>query len=185
MQFFPILQRLYKYPFKQIISQTVALGMGISVFLLNTNAYAAEQVILKYGNFQAPISVEELNKFAVTGETTPTLEAYFQASQQDPILARQALTEGIKANPAILNNLLSGWTGQILVSQIGEVIRPTAKPLDKEGLRSAVTASISQDGEVTLIGAIRNYPDDTVELEGERIIPVYQRLNNLARILVI
>ncbi|UKO97946.1 alpha/beta hydrolase [Nostoc sp. UHCC 0870] len=182
MQIFSLLQQLHKYPFKQLFAQTAALGMSIGVFLSNTHVYAAEQVVLKYGNFQTPISVQELNQFAATGETTPALLAYFQVSQQDPDLARKALQDGIKANPALLNSLLSSWTGPILVSQIGEVVRPPAKPLDQKALRSAVTASIQQDGEVTLLGAIRNYPEATVELQGEKIIPVYQRLNDLAKI---
>ncbi|AUT00776.1 alpha/beta hydrolase [Nostoc sp. CENA543] len=182
MQILSIFRQFHKYPLKKLFSKTAALGVSMGVLFSNTHAYAAEQVILKYGNFQSPISVQELNRFALTGETTPTLSAYFQASQQDPAVARKALQDGIKADPALLNSLLSSWTGPILVSQIGEVVHPPAKPLDQNALRTAVTASIKQEGEVTLLGAIRNYPDATVELEGERIIPVYEKLNNLAKI---
>lgn len=182
MPMFSLFRKFPKYSFKQLLSHTAILGMSIGVFLSPTHADAAERVVLKYENFQTPISVQELNQFALTGETTPNLLAYFQASQQDPALARQALQDGIKADPTLLNSLFSSWTGKILVSQIGEVVHPPAKPLDQKALQTAVTASIQQDGEVTLLGAIRNYPETTVELEGERIIPVYQRLNNLAKI---
>ncbi|MBG1270276.1 alpha/beta hydrolase [Nostoc sp. WHI] len=169
--------------FTKLLTQTVALGVGAVVLLSTTNANAAEQVILKYGTFQGQISVEELSQFTETGKTTPTLRAYLQAAQQDPALARKALTAGIKADPAFLNNLLSSWAGPVLVNQIGQVVHPPAGQLDQQALRTALSASIKQNGEVTLLGAIQNYPNNSVELEGDRLIGVYERLTNLAELL--
>nr|WP_258003847.1 alpha/beta hydrolase [Fischerella thermalis] len=87
----------------------------------------------------------------------------------------------MKADPAFLNSLLSSWAGPILVSQIGEVVHPPEKELDEQGLRTALSASINQSGEVTLLGAIRNYPGASVEIEGDRLIEVYQRLSQFAK----
>jgi hypothetical protein len=174
--------QLNKWKFIQLLSQTLALGVTASVLLFNASANAAEQVILKYGSFQGSVTVQELNQFVKTGKTTPTLRTYLQTAKQDPGLARQALTAGIKAEPAFLNSLLSSWAGPILLDQVGEVVNPPGRQLDAQGLRTALSTSISQDGEVTLLGAIRNYPEDTVELQGDRLIPVYERLSSLAKI---
>lgn len=183
MQIYQLFNGLNSRKFTKLLTQTVALGVGAFVLLSTTNAYAAEQVILKYGNFQGQISVEELSQFTETGKTTPTLTAYLQAAKQDPAIARKALKAPIKADPAFLNNLLSSWAGPILVNQIGEVVHPPAGQLDQQALRSALSASIKQKGEVTLLGAIQNYPNTSVELEGDRLISVYERLSNLAALL--
>ncbi|WP_138497416.1 alpha/beta hydrolase [Nostoc sp. PA-18-2419] len=183
MQIFQILNRLNTLNFTKLVAQTIALGTGAIILFSSTNAEAAEQVILKYGDFQGPISVEELNQFAENGKTTPTLDAYLQAAKQDPALARKALKSGIKADPAFLNNLLSSWAGPVLVSQIGEVVHPPAGQLDQQALRTALSTTIKQKGEVTLLGAIQNYPNASVELEGDRLISVYERLSNLAELL--
>ncbi|MBX9259241.1 alpha/beta hydrolase [Desmonostoc muscorum CCALA 125] len=182
MQIFQLLNQLNTRKVTKLLTQTVALSIGAIVLFSSTNAYAAEQVILKYGTFQGSISVEELNQFVETGKTTPTLTAYLQAAQQDPKLARKALKSGIKADPAFLNNLLSSWAGPVLVDQIGEVVHPPAGQLNQEALRTALSASIKQSGEVTLLGAIQNYPNTSVELEGDRLIGVYERLSNLAEL---
>ncbi len=181
VQIFQCFNRLKHQNFKFVLTPIVFLGTSASLLLYSTNAHAAEQVVLKYGNFQGVVSVKELNQFVETGKTTPTLTGYLQASQQKPSVARQALTAGIKADPAFLNNLLSSWAGPILVNQIGEVVHPPAKQLDEQAMRTALSESISQNGEVTLLGAIRNYPGTTVEIEGDRLIPVYQRLSQFAK----
>lgn len=169
--------------FTKILGQTIALVIGASVLFISTSANAAEQVVLKYGDFQGTISFQELSDFVETGKTTPTLTAYLQAAKQDPAQARKALKSGIKAEPAFLENLLSGWTGPILINQIGQVIHPPGKQLDEQALRTSVSKSISQEGEVTLLGAIRNYPDNSVEIEGDRLIPIYERLSKFAEAL--
>jgi len=163
--------------------QALFLGVSCSILLYSTNANAAERVVLKYGNFRGPVSVKELNQFVQTGQTTPTLGAYLKASGQNPALARKALTAGIKADPGFLNSLLSSWAGPILLDQVGEVVHPSSNQADDQGLRSALSQSINQSGEVTLLRAIQNYPTDSVEIEGDRLIPVYRRLSGLAKML--
>ncbi len=183
MQISQLFNRLNSGKFTKLLTRMVALGVGGIVLLSTTNANAAEQVVLKYGTFQGQVSVQELTQFTETGKTTPTLRAYLEAAQQDPAVARKALKAPIKADAAFLNSLLSSWAGPVLVNQIGEVVHPPAGQLDQQALRSALSASIKKNGEVTLLGAIQNYPNNSVELEGDRLIPVYERLSNLAELL--
>lgn len=182
MQILQLFHQFNRWKFIKLLSQTLALGVSASVLLFNADAYAAEQVILKYGSFQGSVTVQELNQFVKTGKTTPNLKAYLQTAKQDPALARQALTAGLKAEPDYVNSILSGWAGPILVNQVGEVFHPPAGELNVQALRTAVTTSVRQDGEVTLLEAISNYPENSLEVEGDRIIPVYERLSSLAKI---
>ena len=159
------------------------LGVSASILLYSTKAKAAEQVILKYGNFQGTVAFKDLNNFVQTGETTPTLSSYLKASGQSSGTARKALKAGIKGDPSYLNSLLSSWAGPILLDQVGEVVHSPANVANQQNLRTALTQSISQSGEVTLLSAIHNYPSNSVEIEGDRLIPVYQRLSGLAKML--
>ncbi|MBV8886638.1 MAG: alpha/beta hydrolase [Chroococcidiopsidaceae cyanobacterium CP_BM_RX_35] len=161
---------------------TLFLGVSVSTLLYSTNANAAERVVLKYGNFQGTVAFKELNQFVQTGATTPTLSAYLKASGQTSDATRKALKAGVKGDPSYLNSLLSSWAGPILLDQVGEVVHSPSNPADQQNLRSALTQSISQSGEVTLLNAIHNYPSDSVEIEGDRLIPVYKRLSGLAKI---
>ncbi|WP_375506788.1 alpha/beta hydrolase [uncultured Nostoc sp.] len=183
MQIYQLFNRLNNRKFTKLLTQTVALGVGAIVLLSSADANAAEQVVLKYGTFQGQISVQELTQFTETGKTTPTLTAYLQAAQQDPAVARKALKAPIKADAGFLKSLLSSWAGPVLVNQIGEVVHPPGGQLNQEALQSALSASIQQKGEVTLLGAIQNYPNTSVELQGDRLISVYERLSNLAELL--
>ncbi|MBO3457323.1 alpha/beta hydrolase [Aetokthonos hydrillicola Thurmond2011] len=176
MQIFTLFRRLKQHNF------TAFLAVSASVLLTSTSANAADTVILKYGNFQKPVSLKELSQFVDTGKTTPPIKAYLQAANQEPALARKALKAGIKADPAFLNSLLSGWAGPILVDQIGEVVHSPGKQLDQQALHSALAGSIKQSGEVTLLGAIRNYPGASVEINGDRLIAVYERLSQFAKV---
>lgn len=162
---------------------TLFLGVTTSILLYGTNAYAAERVLLKYGSFQGTVAFKDLNQFVKTGETTPTLLAYLKASGQTSDAARKALNAGVKGDPSYLNSLLSSWAGPILLDQVGEVVHSPANPADQQNLRSALTQSISQSGEVTLLNTVHNYPSNLVEIEGDRLIPVYKRLSDLAKML--
>ena len=182
MQIFQFLNSLKQHSTK-LLCQTLVLGVSASVLLYSTNVNAAERVVLKYGSFRGAVSVRELNQFVETGETTPALGSYLKVARQDPPVARKALTAGIKADPVFLNNLLSSWAGPILLSQVSEVVHPPSNQADYPGLRSALALSISQHGEVTLLKTIQNYPADSVEIEGDRLVQVYQQLSGLAKTL--
>lgn len=164
------------------LNSLVGIGISAGVLFFSTNANAADQVVLQYGSFQGTISVNELTQFVQTGKTTPTLRAYLQAAGQSPTLARKALTAGIKADSAFLDSLLSSWAGPVLIDQIGSVVYPPGKQLDERELRTALSGSIKQSGQVTLLGAIRNYPTTSVVLNGDQLIAVYERLSNFAKI---
>jgi hypothetical protein len=181
MQIFRILNQLKHEHLTRRLGSILVIGVSASILFTSTSAHAADTVILKFGNFQQAVSVKELSQFVQTGKTTPPIQAYLQAAKQDPATARKALNAGIKADPAFLNSLLSSWAGPILVDQVGEVVHPPAKQLDKQALHSALAGSIRQSNEVTLLGAIRNYPASSVEIDGDRLIPVYQRLSQFAK----
>ncbi|MGF1932935.1 MAG: alpha/beta hydrolase [Nostoc sp. ChiQUE02] len=149
------------------------------LLLLSTPAFAAEQVVLKYGIFRESLSVEELSTFAQTGELSRSLRVNLALARQDPKAVRQYLTEPVKVNPVFLDKVLNSQIGNIILDQISQVISTPSRRADRQALRAALVLSASQDGQVSLIEIIKNYPTNEVEVDGDRLESAYRQLRRL------
>ncbi|MBE9198108.1 MULTISPECIES: alpha/beta hydrolase [unclassified Nodularia (in: cyanobacteria)] len=153
----------------------------ISTCLLffHTAAFAAEQVVLKYGIFRESISVEELSTFAETGELSRSLRVNFALAQQDPNAIRPYLTTPVNIDLVILDRVLNSPIGNVILDELSQVIHPPSRTADRQALRAALVLSASEDGQVTLLEIIQNYPTTNVEVDGERLENAYHQLRRL------
>lgn len=149
------------------------------LLLLSTPAFAAERVVLNYGIFRESLSVEELSTFAQTGELSRSLRINFALARQDPKAIRQYLTEPVKVNVVFLDRVLNSRIGNIILDQISQVIYTPSRRADRQALRAALVLSASQDGQVSLIEIIENYPTNEVEVDGKRLESAYRQLRRL------
>ncbi|MHC5733734.1 alpha/beta hydrolase [Nostoc sp.] len=157
------------------LRRVLVLVGSIYLLFLPTPAFAAEQVVLKYGIFRESLSVEELSTFAQTGELSRSLRVNLALARQDPKAIRQYLTEPMKVNPVFLDKVLNSQIGNIILDQISQVIFTPSRRADRQALRAALVLSASQDGQVSLIEIIKNYPTNEVEVDGV----VYRRRHRL------
>ncbi|HYW19581.1 MAG TPA: alpha/beta hydrolase [Nodularia sp. (in: cyanobacteria)] len=153
--------------------------VSMSMLLCQSSAFAAEQVVLKYGIFRESISVEELGTFAETGELSRSLRVNFALAQQDPKAIRPYLTTSVKINLMILDRVLNSPIGNVILDQLSQVIHTRSHTADRQALRAALVLSASEDGEVTLLEIIENYPTTNVEVDGERLENAYHQLRRL------
>ena len=154
--------------------------VGSTYFLLlSPPVFAAEQVVLNYGIFRESLSVEELSTFAQTGELSRSLRVNFALARQDPKAIRQYLTEPVKVNLVFLDRVLNSRIGNIILDQISQVIYTPSRKADRQALRAALVLSASQDGQVSLIEIIENYPTNEVEVDGKRLEGAYRQLRRL------
>ncbi|MEH2270905.1 MAG: alpha/beta hydrolase [Nostoc sp.] len=158
------------------LRRVLVLVGSTCLLFLSTPAFAAEQVVLKYGIFRESLSVEELSTFAQTGELSRSLRVNLALARQDPKAIRQYLTEPVKVNPVFLDKVLNSQIGNnIILDQISQVISTPSRRADRQALRAALVLSASQDGQVSLIEIIKNYPTNEVEVDGV----VYRRRHRL------
>jgi len=153
--------------------------LSISMLFCQSFAFAAEQVVLKYGIFRESISVEELSTFAETGELSRSLRVNFALARQDPKAIRPYLTTSVKINLVILDRVLNSPIGNVILDELSQVIHPPSRTADRQALRAALVLSASEDGEVTLLEIIENYPTINVEVDGERLENAYHQLRRL------
>ncbi|BDI17272.1 hypothetical protein ANSO36C_30740 [Nostoc cf. commune SO-36] len=161
------------------LRRTLLLVGSICLLFLSSPVFAAEQVVLNYGIFRESLSVEELSTFAQTGELSRSLRVNFALARQDPKAIRQYLTEPVKVNLVFLDRVLNSQIGNIILDQISQVIYTPSRRADRQALRAALVISASQDGQVSLIEIIENYPTNEVEVDGKRLESAYRQLRRL------
>lgn len=139
---------------------------------------AAERVVLKYRVFRESIAVEDLAKFARTGETSPDLRVNLALARQDPQKIRQSLTNTIAVDPILLDRILNNAVGEVLLDEIGKTVHPPSRQANRQALRAAIILS-ARDRQLSLLEILQNYPTTDVEVEGDRLEVVYNQLRRL------
>jgi hypothetical protein len=158
-----------------------ALLLVISSYFLFSSipAFAAERIVLKYRVFRESISVEELATFAETGKLSTQLKINFALARQDPKAIREYLIAPVKVNPVILDGVLNSPVGNVILDELSQVIHTPSGKADRQALRSDLVLSASDDGQVTLLEIMQNYPTAELEVEGERLETAYRQLRRL------
>lgn len=141
-------------------------------------ANAAERVVLRYRIFRQSLSVEELSRFAETGELSRTLRSNLALARQDPQQVRRYLTEPVKVNPIFLDRLLNSPVGNTLLDEVSQVIYTPSRRADRQALRAALVLS-ARDGQLSLIEVLQNYPTQEVQVDGDRLEVAYRQLRRL------
>ncbi|MEH1838700.1 MAG: alpha/beta hydrolase [Nostoc sp.] len=85
----------------------------------------------------------------------------------------------MKVNIVFLDKVLNSRIGNIILDQISQVIYTQSRRADRQALRSALVLSASQDGQVSLIEIIKNYPTNEVKVDGKRLQGAYRQLRGL------
>lgn len=147
------------------------------------NANAAEKVVIKVGIVRASVPVSDLASFAQTGEIAPSLRDIFNATNQDPQVIRDALTEEVSIDFLLLDRALNHPFGEALLDELGKVVHTRADSANRQALRSAIVLSAREDNKVSLLEVIQNYPSPEVQVEGDRIIEAAAQLRRFSDVL--
>jgi hypothetical protein len=157
---------------------SVALLLGSWVALVNT-AHGAEYVVLKYSILRESISVKELGELSRTGKVSPTLQFYLKLANKDPKELQRWLNRPFAVEQTTLSKVLNSFVGGYVLNQVGEVIHTPSKRANKEALRGAIITAAENDNSVQLIEVLENYPTKEVHLEGDRLMELYQTVQDL------
>ncbi|WP_193197806.1 alpha/beta hydrolase [Nostoc sp. MG11] len=161
------------------LRRVLVLVLTTCLLIFSAPAFAAERMVLKYGIFRESLSVEELSTFAQTGELSRSLRVNLALARQNPRAIRQYLTQPVKVNPVFVDRVLNSPVGNVILDQISEVIHTPSRRADRQAIRAALVLSASQDGQVSLIEIIENYPTTEVEADGDRLESAYRQLRRL------
>lgn len=155
---------------------TLFLATGAGILFYSTAAVASEKVVLKYSVIRMTLPVSELEIFAATGKMSAALEMLLGQAQKDPEVVRRSLTRPVKVSQKLLDRTLNSKLGEILLDEVGQVIRTPSGTANQEALRKALVLSASSDNQITLLETIKNYPTSEVYVEGDRLVEAYGKL---------
>lgn len=142
-------------------------------------AEAAETVVLKYGLFRGSVPVQDLTKFAETGETSGRLRRYLRLANQEPEQFRQYLTESANLDAKTLDLLLNSPAGDVLLNEFSEYIYIPNSRDDQDALKTALTSSVETDGQLDLIEVLQNYPRKKVYINVNHVISTYRQFASI------
>ncbi|MBW4654873.1 MAG: alpha/beta hydrolase [Kaiparowitsia implicata GSE-PSE-MK54-09C] len=157
----------------------VGLAAIAGVLFSASGAIAADEIILKYGPFRQSVAVEDLNQLAETGEATPRLRRFLNRANQTPETAQEALTQQLTMDVVTADRILNHPLATPALEQVGEVIYPSSRTATVQAMRSAIVLSASNDGTVTPIEVINNYPTRRVFVEGDRLVETFQQFGSI------
>ena len=152
------------------------LAAGAGILFHSSAAAAAEKVVLKYSAIRMTLPLSELEVFAETGKMSPGLEMLLGKAKKDPEAVRRYLTRSVKVSQRFLDQTLNSKVGEVILDEVGQVIRTPSGNANREALRSALVLSATNDNEITLLETMKNYPSPEVYVEGDRLVEAYGKL---------
>jgi hypothetical protein len=163
----------------RLLRSFIFSGGLATTLCFSSSALSAEQVVVQYGIFRRSISVADLATFAETGEVPSELNLYLKASRQNPDDVRRVLREETEVSVVTLDRVLNSAAGDLLLDQVGQVVRTPSNRANRQAIRSALILSASQDSRVSLIEVIQNYPTSNVVVEVGLISQVYSQIDEV------
>jgi predicted dienelactone hydrolase len=149
------------------------LGLGATMGFGAGPGMAAEQVNIRFGPIQQPVSVSGLEAFITTNTLPPELEpyAYFLNPNQQQSL-RQSLILNPDLSPTGLQDMFQAPMGQRLGQLLARVV-PEATPAQ---IQTAMLTASQQPRGLNLINFVRALPTQTVTVDVPAILAIRKQL---------
>lgn len=154
-----------------------AIVTGMAISLSSNRVDAASEIIFTYGGATQSVALSELQDFAETGETSPSLDFLLNLSRQNPFLMRWILRQEFPANTKLIYDLLNTAPGEYVLSQTSSVVSSKSERANVKALRGALVSSASNDNVISLIELLENYPTKQVYVDGKILAKVGKNLS--------
>lgn len=153
----------------------------VPITLQPQRALGAEQVEVTYGLLEFPISVEDLETFAETGEITGGLKLYarFLDDEQEATL-RQFLQQRYDISPVLVSQLTYSPIGQLILQNLGTIIQTDARVDGFYALRSALILAAAEPEGFSMINLIRYFPSANIRIRGGELLALQRQFATLA-----
>ncbi len=159
--------------FSGFLSSILGIGsLGIwlffSGFLFVPNANAAEQLSFRASGGERSLAVADLRKLVNTGELSDTLRGLLDTAKLDPNVVRGYLGASIDIkqydlNITLVDKFLNSYVMELLLQDIGKSFRPPGTDSASVGaIKSAIIASVADDGKLSAIEFFEKYPTDLI-----------------------
>jgi hypothetical protein len=132
-------------------------------------ALANKELRFRFGPFGRSMSMQDLTRFAETGELPSGWGFFFNVAGVDPEIVRSALTQEVSVSLRFLDQTLNNLLGEYLLYQVGQVIQTRSNTANIQALRSASVLSAADDNHLSLLEILQRYPTPQVTINGARL----------------
>jgi hypothetical protein len=138
-----------------------------------------KRITLKYGALAQSVCISDLERFAKTGQTTPTLGMILGAAKMKPDQVRGLMTLEVGMNILGLGNFLYSQNGEAVLSAIAKTVQTRSGPESVKALRGAMM-NAAADGKVSLLEVLQSYPTWQMDVELSSLASTIEQIKGLA-----
>ncbi len=156
------------------------LGAFAGLMFACNKTEAAEQIVVDIAwPLQASIGVDDLAAFAETGETTKTLRQALGFSNVNSDTVRGLMTLELGVDVVKLSNALHSSTGRKIISGVSDIITTPSEYESDKALRSAFILAAADDGRISVLEVLENYPTKQMFIRVSEIQQLVNRVNEI------
>lgn len=135
----------------------------------NDATLANRSLIIQFGPLGASISLQDLTRFAETGDLSRGWRNKFNLARINPESVRTALNQQVSVDVLFLDSNLNGLLGEYLLFQVGQVVRTQANTANIQAMRSALVLSAADDNRLSLLEIIQRYPTPNLFIDAREL----------------
>lgn len=149
---------------------TALLGAATGLLLAASSVWSAERIQFFYGPFEPTIYVDDLERFAETGEVVDRLEVLTDwLSAEQEISLRRFLTARYDIDLVSISQFAYSPLGDELLRSLGEIVQTDNFLNGGKALRAALIAVAAEEEGITVIDILQQYHLRTVQIDFSRL----------------
>lgn len=159
---------------RSLFGSSLLMAIAALVVVFVHQAQAAETVILQYRDQYLGLGFNELRSFAESGIPSPALQQFFEATEQDAATVQEYLKRQV---PYGRSPFIPREFGLIVMNKaVGEPLR---RESNLDALSEAFEKSVRRDDAFSTLELIENYPESSVRVSLDQLVPVYRDIDLL------
>ncbi|NJO77095.1 MAG: alpha/beta hydrolase [Cyanobacteria bacterium RM1_2_2] len=137
-----------------------------------SNQPSNRRLVFTLGPLGRSIAIDDLARFAETGETTRQIRSYLRLANVDAETVRALLNRKVKVELQLVDRLLNNVLGEYVLFQASAVIHTRSRRADILAMRSAIILSLHDDNQISPIEFLQRYPTQQVYIDGIALLEV-------------
>jgi predicted dienelactone hydrolase len=143
---------------------------------------AASSITAKYGVIERSISVNSLKAYAEQGRIEPDLRPFIHSLNSNQLeQLRTLLLAKVSLSEVTISQFLYTQQGEMLLRQLGEVIRTDAGLSGFYAIRGAIILAAADPDGLTLLNVVEQFPLEDVRVDLDRALQISATLETLVR----
>jgi predicted dienelactone hydrolase len=159
------------------------VGTGLASFVLQAGSVlAAERITVSYGALERSISIHSLEQYAIDGVISQDLQtytSYLNETRREQL--RQVLQARVNLNAVAVSQFLYTQQGEILLRQLGEIVRTDANLSGFFAIRSALILAAADPEGLTALNVLQAFPLSNIHIDLNRTLRIWGNLQTLIR----